>query len=37
VDRGPPTIGQHTWQVLTEILGYDDDRVAELAAAGLFE
>jgi crotonobetainyl-CoA:carnitine CoA-transferase CaiB-like acyl-CoA transferase len=37
IDRGSPTIGQHTWQVLTELLGYDDDRVAELAAAGLFE
>jgi formyl-CoA transferase len=37
IAHGSPTIGQHTWQVLTEILGYEDDRVAELAAAGLFE
>jgi crotonobetainyl-CoA:carnitine CoA-transferase CaiB-like acyl-CoA transferase len=37
IDHGSPTIGQHTWQVFTEILGYEDDRVAELAAAGLFE
>jgi len=37
IDRGSPTIGQHTWQVLTGVLGYDDDRAAELAAAGLFE
>ena len=29
-----PTIGEHTFEVLTEILGYRDDEVAELAAAG---
>ena len=29
-----PTIGQHTFEVLTGMLGYDDDEVAELAAAG---
>jgi crotonobetainyl-CoA:carnitine CoA-transferase CaiB-like acyl-CoA transferase len=29
-----PTIGQHSFEVLTEILGYRDDEVAELAAAG---
>lgn len=27
------TIGEHTFEVLTEILGYDADRVADLAAA----
>ncbi len=27
------TIGEHTFEVLTEILGYDDDHVANLAAA----
>jgi benzylsuccinate CoA-transferase BbsF subunit len=32
-----PTYGQHTHQVLTEILGYDDDRIAALAAAGALE
>jgi len=29
-----PVIGQHTFDVLTEILGYSDDEVADLAAAG---
>ncbi|MFN0026600.1 MAG: CaiB/BaiF CoA transferase family protein [Acidimicrobiales bacterium] len=33
----PPTLGQHNWEVLTEVLGYDDDRAADLAAAGAFE
>jgi crotonobetainyl-CoA:carnitine CoA-transferase CaiB-like acyl-CoA transferase len=31
-----PTIGQHSFEVLTEILGYNDDELAELAAAGAF-
>ena len=30
---GPP-IGQHTFEVLHELLGYTDDEIAELAAAG---
>ena len=34
---GAPTLGEHSWQVLTEILGYDDDRAGELAARGIFE
>jgi crotonobetainyl-CoA:carnitine CoA-transferase CaiB-like acyl-CoA transferase len=29
-----PTIGQHTFEVLTDLLGYDDEEVAELAASG---
>ncbi|MDP6979135.1 MAG: CoA transferase [Myxococcota bacterium] len=29
-----PTIGEQTFEVLTELLGYDDERVADLAAAG---
>jgi benzylsuccinate CoA-transferase BbsF subunit len=33
----PPTLGEHTWQVLTEILGYDEERAAGLAAAGILE
>jgi crotonobetainyl-CoA:carnitine CoA-transferase CaiB-like acyl-CoA transferase len=32
-----PTLGEHNFQVLTEILGYDGDRIAELAAAGALE
>ena len=35
-DSGP-TYGQHTFQVLEEILGYDADRIAELAVAGVLE
>ena len=32
-----PLIGEHTHQVLTEILGYDDERFAELLIAGALE
>ena len=32
----PPTLGQHNWDVLTSVLGYDEDRAADLAAAGVF-
>lgn len=31
-----PTVGQHTDQVLHEVLGYDDEKIAELRAAGTF-
>jgi crotonobetainyl-CoA:carnitine CoA-transferase CaiB-like acyl-CoA transferase len=31
-----PAVGQHTGEVLRELLGYDDDRLARLAAAGAF-
>ncbi len=31
-----PTIGQHSEQVLREVLGYDDTRIAALAAEGVF-
>ena len=31
-----PTIGQHSEQVLREVLGYDDARIAALAASGVF-
>ena len=37
ITRGAPTFGQHTFDVLTEVLGYDGDRIAELAAAELLE
>jgi benzylsuccinate CoA-transferase BbsF subunit len=32
-----PTYGQHTFEVLSEILGYDADRIADLAAAEVLE
>jgi benzylsuccinate CoA-transferase BbsF subunit len=35
--EGSPTLGEHTWEVLTGILGYDEDRVVELAAAEVLE
>ena len=35
--QAAPTLGQHTFEILTEILGYDTDRVAELAAAEVLE
>jgi len=31
-----PAVGQHTEDVLREVLGYDDDRLARLAEAGTF-
>ena len=37
VERGGPTFGEHTFDILTETLGYDGDRIAELAAAELLE
>ena len=37
VRRGIPTLGRDNWEILTELLGYDDARVAELAAAGVLE
>ena len=35
-DAGP-SYGQHTFEVLEGFLGYDADRVAELAVAGVLE
>ena len=32
-----PGIGEHTYTILTEILGYDDDRFAELLVSGALE
>jgi crotonobetainyl-CoA:carnitine CoA-transferase CaiB-like acyl-CoA transferase len=37
ITRGGPTFGEHTFDVLTDILGYDGDRVADLAVAGVLE
>ena len=31
-----PSVGQHTGEVIREILGYSEDRLAELAKAGAF-
>jgi crotonobetainyl-CoA:carnitine CoA-transferase CaiB-like acyl-CoA transferase len=32
-----PTYGQHTFEILSDILGYDGDKIAELAAAECLE
>jgi crotonobetainyl-CoA:carnitine CoA-transferase CaiB-like acyl-CoA transferase len=37
VERCAPTLGQHTDQILMDILGYDQERVGELRAAGVLE
>jgi crotonobetainyl-CoA:carnitine CoA-transferase CaiB-like acyl-CoA transferase len=34
-DLPPPTMGQHTDQILREVLQYDDARIAELRSAGI--
>jgi crotonobetainyl-CoA:carnitine CoA-transferase CaiB-like acyl-CoA transferase len=31
-----PAVGQHTDEVIREILGYDEDRLARLSEAGAF-
>jgi len=33
--RAGPAVGQDSFEVLTRILGYDEDSVSELAAAGV--
>ena len=35
--RHAPLLGEHTFEVLTDLLGYDGDRIAELAVAELLE
>jgi len=37
IENGPPTIGEHTFEILTDVLGYDGDRIADLAAAEILE
>jgi crotonobetainyl-CoA:carnitine CoA-transferase CaiB-like acyl-CoA transferase len=34
-DRAPPTLGDSTWQVLTDLLGLSADEVARHRAAGI--
>ena len=36
VDRGGPSLGEHLFDVLGGLLGYDEDRIADLAAAEVF-
>ena len=40
-DHGPraaaPALGQHTFEVLTDLLGFDADEIAEIAATGALE
>jgi len=33
VERGGPTLGEHNFYVLKDILGYDDDRIADIYAS----
>jgi crotonobetainyl-CoA:carnitine CoA-transferase CaiB-like acyl-CoA transferase len=37
IRRGVPTLGRDNQEILTELLGYDEARVAALAAAGVLE
>ena len=37
ITDGGPTLGQHTFDVLVGLLGYDEDRIAEIAVAGVLE
>ncbi len=37
ITEAGPTIGQHTFDVLLEVLGYDDEKLSELVVAGVLE
>ena len=37
VQRGGPCLGEDTFEILTEVLGYDTERIADLAAAQVLE
>ena len=37
IEHSAPTFGQHNFHVLETILGYNTDRIADLAAAGVLE
>ena len=32
--RAGPTIGEHTFEVMSDVLGYSEERISEMAAAG---
>jgi crotonobetainyl-CoA:carnitine CoA-transferase CaiB-like acyl-CoA transferase len=34
---GVPTLGRDNWEILTDLLGYDEARMAEIAVAGVLE
>ena len=34
---GPPTLGRDNQKVLTELLGYDEERITELVIAGALD
>jgi crotonobetainyl-CoA:carnitine CoA-transferase CaiB-like acyl-CoA transferase len=35
--RAGPTLGEDTFEILSATLGYDTDRIAEIAATGILE
>jgi crotonobetainyl-CoA:carnitine CoA-transferase CaiB-like acyl-CoA transferase len=37
VSAGGPTFGEHTYEILSEVLGYDSEHIADLAAAEVLE
>jgi len=37
IRRGVPTLGRDNWEILTDLLGYDEARAAELSSAGVLE
>lgn len=37
VETRSPLLGEHSWDILTNILGYDEEKIAELAAAELLQ
>ena len=33
IQRGPPATGEHNIEVLTEVLGYDDEKLADVLSS----